>query len=1224
MSKDRAVSVGARYRLEQLLGQGGMGSVYQAYDRLTGQRVALKLAQVTAEAEHPADDWDLLSSTQPLTESLDRNYTESEHPSDFAPLRSALVQTSTANPQTRQPEPSSRLSSAVGRSKSTTNLMWSRMALAQEFRTLASLRHPHIISVLDYGFIARSQPFFTMELLQSAQSLKAASQDLPMERLALLLVQLLRALSYLHRHGVLHRDLKPANVMVLDSSQGLQVKLLDFGLALARSHVQDGPAELLGTLPYMAPELLKGNAASEAADLFAVGVIAYELFTRQHPFYHGDDQQIFASILEGEPDWEPLRPYTALTFLLRRLLAKSPAARPSADEALTALCEAAGLPVVQETIAMRESSLQAALFVGREESFSALRAAMDGARASSGGVLLLAGESGVGKSRLMEQLRVYSLVQGVLSIRGQAVSEGGGAYGVWIEILRTLCLDTELDALEASVLKSILPDLEVLLDRLIPDAPTLNPQAAQLRLTRVIESLLLRQAEPLLLLFEDLHWADTESLALLGRLATSCKTRPILILASYRDDERPNLPLDLPGCPVLKLGRFSATSIEELCRAMLGEAASTPELVGFLVTETEGNVFFVIEVLRALAEEAGQLSLVASSRLPKHVLTGGIQAIVQRRLARLPAEARPLLRLAAVAGRQLDLAVLRSFEPGIEPWLYLAADAAVLEVSGQSWRFAHDKIRESLLLELAPAERQRLHLELARALSDIYPGSASHAAALAEHYQRGGRPAQAVFFLVEAGVHALSQGATDQAAATLKQALTAESWRLLPKLQAVRAHNGLIQAQTALGQFLVCLQTYEQLMLLVGRPVPASFAEAAAEGGSLLVRKLRRGSAAALDTQDDRSVWSEVAQATRWMCEAYSHCGQPAKAAVAALRGYELATSIGDPTLQTYFLTVFSYIASLIPLQKTSLRLLEKGSRIHAGLSSARAQLDVGRVASARHINAANWGLANSQLDALIALSRQVDDEYSLQLGLTFRLIAAFRQQDESVFESTGPELYERARRNKNDYYSRVYPIYQGLKSLRRGEVERAQSLFSEAEGYVEKTKDVLGRTLVGGLTALCLLRQGKPEAALRRAQDTMAIVEASRFSNEVVGEGLAAIVEVYLELWESGSAADRPQLVRPLRRALSALRRCAQIFPSIASRAFLWHGRDAWNHGVRWLALRLGAASQRWAQRLNMPFDEALARTWLERFAQTPIGATAGLSGEARRLFQLLIRSLG
>ena len=1012
--------------------------------------------------------------------------------------------------------------------------------------------------------------------------------------------------------------------MVLDGAEGLQIKLLDFGLALMRSHIQMKQDELTGTLSYMAPELFEGRSATAAADLFSVGIIAYELFTDRHPFDRGDDFQLVASILRSEPDWAPLQENPALSSLIRSLLAKSPAARPSADDALLALSNAVDIPIAKETAALRESTLQAARFVGREEPMAALRASLDAAQGGAGEVWLLAGESGVGKSRLMEELRVYSLVQGVRSARGQAVSEGGVAYGVWRNILRLLCICTELSELDASVLKAILPDLESLLERSIPEAPALSPQAAQLRLVNVIESLLLRQTEPLLLLFEDLHWADAESLALLRHLAPSCRARPILMVASYRDDERPNLPQELLGCPVLKLNRLSAASIAELCLSMLGDDGCTPELVTFLAAETEGNVFFLIEVMRALAEDAGELGLVASHHLPKNVLTGGIQAIVRRRLARLPAEARPLLKLAAVAGRQLDLLLLRCFEPHIEPWLYLAADAAVLEASDQTWRFAHDKIRESLLLELAPDERQRLHLEIARALEATYPGSAPHAAELAEHFHRGGSPAKAAFYLVEAGVQALSQGATDQAATLLQQALAPEARALLPRVQTARAYHGMVQATMALGRFGPCTATYEQFASDFGLPMPTGVLSLAAAGRATLARLLRSAPAIELRTEEDRRIWTDVAHATRWACEAYVWGSLPIKSIIAALRGTEIAGALGDRALQGYFLTICSYIVALIPLRAASRKLFEHASRLVEGTSGSRTELDFRRVAGALHLNASSWELAKSQLGLLTELSRQSGDEYSLMAALAWRCITAFRQDDEATFETLGSELSARARRNRSDQFCRAFPLYQGIKALRRRDGETALRLLCEAESYIKRSQDTTGRLVVGGLLAHAFLIHGNQSEALRRAEEALALIEANRFTAEAVGEGVSGITEVYLRLWEEGSAAERLELTMPLQRALLAQRRCARLFPACAPRTLLWHARVAWNQGAVRLARRLGAQSLRSARQLGMPYDVALAQEWIGRFAAASPGADARLMDEARGIYKLLAISLG
>jgi serine/threonine protein kinase len=1201
-------ALGQRYRLEQLLGQGGMGSVYRAYDRLTDQRVALKVV-ITDGNDEPTG----ARSAQGSAETV------------LAPAR--LDGPDTWKDASRQHRtPLSKGSSPVrvrgSGSRPTTDPVWARLALAQEFRTLASLRHPHIISVLDYGFIAQDLPFFTMELLGSAQSLSAATRRMPMDQQALLLSQLLRALSYLHRHGILHRDLKPPNVLVIDGSEGPQVKLLDFGLARARSHGHISSGEIAGTISYMSPEMMRGKGATEASDLFGVGVIAYELFARRHPFDRGDDVQLIGAVLDEDPDWGPLQEHPRLVALLKRLLAKEPARRPSAEEALLELCAAIGLPPPQETAALRESTLQAARFVGREEPLAILRAALESARKGTGEVRLLGGESGVGKSRLMEEVRVYALVQGVVSARGQAVSEAGAAYGLWREILRALCLGTPIEEHEASVLKLVVPDLPTLLERSIPDAPELGPQAAQLRLLSTLESVLLRQNEPILILLEDLHWADAESLALLRRLIPQCKTRPILILGSYRDDQRPNLPEELPGCGTLQLQRLSASSIKALCRSMLGESGCTPELVAFLNAETEGNVFFIIEVMRALAEEAGQLSAVSSHRLPRSVVTGGIQAIVQRRLQRLPEDARPLLRLAAIAGRQLDLEVLRGFEPDLMPWLYLAADASVLEVSGSSWRFAHDKIRESLLAELEPSERQFLHLAVAGALARLYADEPVHAAAIADHYLRSEDPLRAVPYLIEAGSHALGQGAIVQAAEHFTQVLLPSSRGHLTRAQTARAASGLIQATVALGRFVECMAAYEKLIAEVGGPADSGVLPLATTAVTILVRVLRAEAAHGPVAADERPVLLDVAYAARWACESYVWHSQLRKNFEAALHGTQLALALGEDALSAYFLILFSHMAGQIPLRALSRRLFERGIRLLEKQPLSRVTLDARRIACSQLLNAADWARAVSHSEALIASSRQLGDEPVLMTAMAARLIAAFRIDDVATIERLGPELYERSRRNQYDQFTRTPLFYQSILALRRGEAEAARPLLNEAQSYVRKTQDAPGRILLDGLLSRCSLLLGRRDEALDGALTVLAFAEQARFSMEVVGEGLSAVTEVVLDLWEAADAKERQPLEGPLRRALVLLRRSARSFPGTVPRALVWHGRVAWNHGAVRLARELAALSLRRAEHLRMPFDRELARTWLARFAAPPpraaASSSAGLVAELRGAVQL------
>jgi len=234
---------------------------------------------------------------------------------------------------------------------------------------LASLRHPNIISVLDYGF--DEQPYFTLELLENAKPFLTVAQNQVLAGQVDLTLQLLQALAYLHRRGILHLDLKPSNVMVVEG----QVKVLDFGLALTRQPLvtldgmgsDSGAAEgVVGTLYYVAPEMILNVPASIASDLYAVGVMLYQLCAGQLPFTTKDDPRaLMVKIATEYPDYDRF-PDHPLRMVIERLLLKDPDDRyASAEETIRAVCIATGTPPPPETSAVRESFLQAASFVGR-------------------------------------------------------------------------------------------------------------------------------------------------------------------------------------------------------------------------------------------------------------------------------------------------------------------------------------------------------------------------------------------------------------------------------------------------------------------------------------------------------------------------------------------------------------------------------------------------------------------------------------------------------------------------------------------------------------------------------------------------------------------------------------------------------------------------------------------------------------------------------------------
>src|SRR5882724_11958048 len=162
-----------------------------------------------------------------------------------------------------------------------------RVALAREFQMLSSLHHPNVIRVFDYGFDETCGPYFTMELLSSPRNIRSACALATVEDELDPLVQLLRGLVYVHRRNIIHCDLKPSNVLVVDGV----VKILDFGIALAKS----AQSRSAGTIGYIAPEVLLGGSPTVASDLFAFGVIAYQLLAERFPF----DMSGAPSLLRG-------------------------------------------------------------------------------------------------------------------------------------------------------------------------------------------------------------------------------------------------------------------------------------------------------------------------------------------------------------------------------------------------------------------------------------------------------------------------------------------------------------------------------------------------------------------------------------------------------------------------------------------------------------------------------------------------------------------------------------------------------------------------------------------------------------------------------------------------------------------------------------------------------------------------------------------------------------
>ncbi len=808
--------------------------------------------------------------------------------------------------------------------------------LLQEARMAATLNHPRVVAVYDVG-IEQGAPYVVMELVPGG-SLRALGRLEP-SRAVEVARQLCEALVHAHDHGIVHRDLKPENVLIADP-QAPAIKLADLGVAFSDdgSTRMTSDGAIVGTAHYLSPEQALGLQVDGRADLYALGVVLYELVTGRLPFQGLDplaviSQHLNAPVVPPRTFAEGVAP--ALEAVILKLLAKDAAQRyADAREVERALTEAgrdATAAPAADTGTLGQ--LVRGRLVGRARELEQLREMWRARQRGGSQLALVSGEPGAGKTRLAHEAMVYARVSGATVLQGGCYEyEAATPYLPAIEALRAWS-----GAQTDEALRDALGDSAPEIARLVPAigrrlgsdddaAPHAAGPEQRLRLFDAIARFLQRAARDggVLLFVDDLHWADQGTLALLHYLLRNLREERVLVLATSREVE---LDRQHPLAAALvewererlstrvQVGRLDEAATAAMLAVLLDQETVTPAFAHAVHRETEGNPFFVEEVLKSLVEQ-GQIYRrglewhrgdIADLAIPQSV-----KAAIGRRLDRLTPACGEVLHTAAALGKSFGFDDLLAASGHGEDALLDALDEAmaaqlIAARGADAFVFTHDKIREVLYEEMNAIRRRRLHQRIGEALEKRRGDAPEAAAALAHHFFESGDLERALRYSRSAAAEAVRVFAHEEAVGHLERAL--ECAEALGRLELrVELEESAGEILLEAGNSLTAARAFERALGHAEDPrrrahlkfkAGESHGRTGEPSGRLLLEQAR----AELDPETQRI---ELAQTIASLGRYDHYDGHPALATEKLLEALEM---IGPDGPSEALGTVYSYLA---------------------------------------------------------------------------------------------------------------------------------------------------------------------------------------------------------------------------------------------------------------------------------------------------------------------------
>lgn len=707
--------------------------------------------------------------------------------------------------------------------------------LKQEFRSLADLSHPNLVTLYELVGGDGQDWFIAMEMirgvdfyrhvrgedapnpLSSATWVSRKVEDLGSDeeaniplhqpdarmcddigRLRRAIVQVISGAGALHEAGKQHRDIKPSNVLV--TSEG-RVVLLDFGLVYDGDRAQSELSRIdtvAGTVAYMAPEQAAGAPPAAHSDMYSIGVLLFQGLTGRLPF-DGSLVQILqqmqakeaprpSDLVDGVPE--------DLDDLTAALLARDPRRRPSAMEALLRLGEDPSLLAVQARVRGSASDQ----IEGREQERRFLDAAWQTAKKGRLTVAVIRGETGMGKTAVAYHfLRTLRASEDVTILRGRCYEREQVPYKAFDSLIDGL--RRRLKRLPREEVDMLLPPDAWLLARIFPviaelvteqeptdrDALTVDPAELRLRAFHAMRELLrnIARRRPVVVAIDDVQWGDADSARLLAGWLKSLTRSRVLILLAWRSEDEAGSPFlqHLLNDPIwvrsevrqLELGPLSPAVATGVARGLLGDRHPNPiEAAVWIAEESGGNPHLLAELAAALRTSA-ELGADDSQRS----LT--LDQLVRERMEQLEEEARRLLAFVAIAGRPLPLRVLAraaELDDGTGPkHISLLRTQRFVRTNesplGLLIELYHDRVGAAVRETATPEKQAMRHAKLAQAME---AEAWDDPEALMGHYLNAGRQKRAAELAIQAARNAVETLAFDQAAELYRTALMLGSW----------------------------------------------------------------------------------------------------------------------------------------------------------------------------------------------------------------------------------------------------------------------------------------------------------------------------------------------------------------------------------------------------------------------------------------------------------------